>query len=171
MLEPAGPTRRGPQVELFSRLFGRESWWEPVPSGLVLQPRQQLAAAPPAPSRLFTCTAAGGAGARRLVPSTSSPRPLAECGVEILDQIVGGLDPDRQAHQVGGHSKRGAGHRGMGHPGRVLDQRLHPAERLTQGEQPRAAADLDSLARASPARNDTMPPNPRICLAAISWPG
>ena len=53
VLGPTGPARRGPQVELFSRLFGRESWWEPVPSGLVLQPRQQLAAAPPAPSRLF----------------------------------------------------------------------------------------------------------------------
>jgi hypothetical protein len=49
----AGQARRGPQVELFSRLLSRESWWEPVPSGLMLQPRQQLAAAPLAPSRLF----------------------------------------------------------------------------------------------------------------------
>jgi hypothetical protein len=54
VLAPAAvPARRGPQVELFSRLLSRESWWEPVPSGLVLQPRQQLVAAPPAPSRLF----------------------------------------------------------------------------------------------------------------------
>jgi hypothetical protein len=49
----AVPARRGPQVELFSRLLSRESWWEPVPSGLLLQSRQQLAATPPAPSRLF----------------------------------------------------------------------------------------------------------------------
>jgi hypothetical protein len=52
-----GPVRtpRGRQVELYSRLFGRESWWEPVPEGLVLRPREQLAAAgaPPAPSRFF----------------------------------------------------------------------------------------------------------------------
>jgi len=50
----AAQVRRGGQVELFSRLLGRERWWEPVPSGLMLQPRQQLAATTPAPSRLFT---------------------------------------------------------------------------------------------------------------------
>ena len=49
----AGPARRGPQVEMFSRLLGRERWWEPVPSGLLLEPRQQLVLNPPAPSRLF----------------------------------------------------------------------------------------------------------------------
>jgi Phytanoyl-CoA dioxygenase (PhyH) len=50
----AGQVRRGPQVELFSRLLSRESWWEPVPSGLMLQPRAQLISVPPAPSRIFT---------------------------------------------------------------------------------------------------------------------
>jgi hypothetical protein len=42
-------------VELYSRLFGREAWWEPVPAGLDLRPREHLAAAgaPPAPSRFF----------------------------------------------------------------------------------------------------------------------
>ncbi len=50
----AGQARRGPQVELFSRLLSRESWWEPVPSGVMLQPRGQLISVPPAPSRLFT---------------------------------------------------------------------------------------------------------------------
>jgi hypothetical protein len=50
----AARTTRGPQVELFSRLLGRESWWEPVPSGLMLQPRQQLVGVPPGPSRMFT---------------------------------------------------------------------------------------------------------------------
>ncbi|HUD80141.1 MAG TPA: phytanoyl-CoA dioxygenase family protein [Streptosporangiaceae bacterium] len=49
----AGAGRRTRQVELYSRLLGREAWWEPVPDGLVLQPRQQLATAPPAASRLF----------------------------------------------------------------------------------------------------------------------
>ena len=45
------PPRAWPP-ELFSRLFGREPWWEPVPAGLVLQPRAQLVGVPPGPSRL-----------------------------------------------------------------------------------------------------------------------
>ena len=47
-----GPAGRPP--ELFSRLLGREPWWEPVPAGLTLQPRSELAARPPGPSQLFT---------------------------------------------------------------------------------------------------------------------
>jgi hypothetical protein len=39
---------------MFSRVFGRERWWEPVPAGLTLVPRAQLVAAPPGPSRFFT---------------------------------------------------------------------------------------------------------------------
>ncbi|MGI8452218.1 MAG: phytanoyl-CoA dioxygenase family protein [Streptosporangiaceae bacterium] len=46
-----GPAGRPP--ELFSRLLAREPWWEPVPAGLTLRPRAQLAALPPPPSRLF----------------------------------------------------------------------------------------------------------------------
>jgi len=38
---------------MFSRLFRRERWWEPVPAGLALRPRAQLIAAPPGPSRLI----------------------------------------------------------------------------------------------------------------------
>ncbi len=45
--------RRGGQVELYSRLLGAEQWWEPVPSGLMLRPRAELAAGPPTASRLF----------------------------------------------------------------------------------------------------------------------
>jgi hypothetical protein len=52
-----GPARarRGERIELFSRMFAREGWWEPVPAGLTLRPREELAAAgaPPAPSRFF----------------------------------------------------------------------------------------------------------------------
>ena len=44
--------RSGP-AELYSRLLSREPWWEPVPDGLMLASREQLVAAPPAPSRLF----------------------------------------------------------------------------------------------------------------------
>jgi hypothetical protein len=52
-----GPARvrLGQPVELFSRMFGRRPWWEPVPAGLALRSRAELAAAgaPPAPSRFF----------------------------------------------------------------------------------------------------------------------
>jgi hypothetical protein len=52
-----GPARdwRGRPVELYSRLLRGEQWWEPVPAGLDLRPREELAvaAAPPAPSRFF----------------------------------------------------------------------------------------------------------------------
>jgi Phytanoyl-CoA dioxygenase (PhyH) len=47
-----GPAGQPP--ELFSRLLGRQPWWEPVPAGLTLRPRGELAARPPGPSRLFT---------------------------------------------------------------------------------------------------------------------
>jgi Phytanoyl-CoA dioxygenase (PhyH) len=46
-----GPAGRPP--ELFSRLLRREPWWEPVPAGLQLRPRAELAARPPGPSQLF----------------------------------------------------------------------------------------------------------------------
>jgi len=42
------------QPELFYRLFSREQWWEPIPSGLTLRPRAELAAVPPGPSRFIT---------------------------------------------------------------------------------------------------------------------
>jgi ectoine hydroxylase-related dioxygenase (phytanoyl-CoA dioxygenase family) len=48
VLGPAGGDR-----ELYSRLFARQPWWEPVPGGLTLIPRERLAAKPPAPSRYF----------------------------------------------------------------------------------------------------------------------
>jgi hypothetical protein len=41
------------QWEVFSRMFAREPWWEPVPAGLALTPREHLAI-PPGPSRYFS---------------------------------------------------------------------------------------------------------------------
>ena len=46
-----GPAARPP--EMFSRLFRRERWWEPVPEGLALHPRTRLITAPPGPSQLI----------------------------------------------------------------------------------------------------------------------
>ena len=56
VLRPAadGLSRRGGQAELYSTLLAAEPWWEPVPSGLMLRSRREMAAAPPAPSRLFS---------------------------------------------------------------------------------------------------------------------
>ena len=39
--------------EMFSRLFRRARWWEPVPAGLTLYPKAQLVGVPPGPSRLI----------------------------------------------------------------------------------------------------------------------
>jgi hypothetical protein len=47
-----GPRGRPP--ELYSRLFSREPWWEPVPAGLTLRPRAELVRLPPGPSQLVT---------------------------------------------------------------------------------------------------------------------
>jgi hypothetical protein len=43
----------GGRWEMFSRMLAREPWWEPVPAGLDLSPRERMAAVPPGPSRFF----------------------------------------------------------------------------------------------------------------------
>jgi hypothetical protein len=43
----------GRSWEMFSRIFSREPWWEPVPAGLTLIPRERLVPIPPRPSRYF----------------------------------------------------------------------------------------------------------------------
>jgi hypothetical protein len=48
VLGPAGGQR-----EMFSRLSARQPWWEPVPGGLTLVPRERLAASPPGSFRYF----------------------------------------------------------------------------------------------------------------------
>jgi hypothetical protein len=43
----------GGHEELLSRLLAREPWWQPVPDGLTLSPRERLSFRPPGPSRFF----------------------------------------------------------------------------------------------------------------------
>lgn len=43
----------GGRRELFSRLFRWQRWWEPIPAGLSLCPKDELIAVPPGPSRFF----------------------------------------------------------------------------------------------------------------------
>ncbi len=46
-----GPSGR--PWEMFSRMFRFRGWWEPVPAGLELRPKDQMLAEPPGPSRFF----------------------------------------------------------------------------------------------------------------------
>src|SRR5580698_6344791 len=50
----AGRTGPDQPPELFYRMFSRQRWWEPIPTGITLRPRAELAAIPPGPSRFFT---------------------------------------------------------------------------------------------------------------------
>ena len=66
-----GPAGRPP--EMFSRLFGRERWWEPVAAGLTLRPRAEM------------ITGAAGSltpdpGAPRLAALAAAPRHRALAG-------------------------------------------------------------------------------------------
>jgi hypothetical protein len=50
----SNPAGGGGQArEMFGRMFRRTTWWEPVPAGLTLCPKAQLASRPPGPSRLI----------------------------------------------------------------------------------------------------------------------
>ena len=79
-----GPAAQPP--ELFSRLFRREPWWEPVPAGLTLYPRAQLVAsrrdlaAGPCPPRLAALAAAPGSALTRSAQGRGA-FSLVHCGV------------------------------------------------------------------------------------------
>jgi hypothetical protein len=48
-----GPPRTSTGQEMFGRRFARKPWWEPIPSGLAMGAREELAARPPGASRFF----------------------------------------------------------------------------------------------------------------------
>ena len=68
----------------------------------------------------------------------SSCASLAECLGEVGDQVVGVLEPDGQADQVRRDLVGGAHDARVRHGPGQLDQRLDPAERLGQDEEPGA---------------------------------
>src|SRR4029077_8845363 len=78
-------------------------------------------------------------------PASARQRPASarQCLAEVLEQVVNCLNADRQADQIAGHLQRRSGHRRMGHPGGMLDQGFHPAERLPQREETGPPADRD----------------------------
>src|SRR5713226_6142326 len=61
---------------------------------------------------------------------------------QIVDEILGALDADRQPHQRRVDSQRRAGHRRVRHARRVLDERLDRPERFRQREQARGRDEL-----------------------------
>ena len=73
-----------------------------------------------------------------------------ECVIEILQEVLGGLETDRQPDERGIDFELGAGDRGVGHLRRVLDQRLDRPEGFGQREQTGAAGDVESRRLASP---------------------
>src|SRR6185437_4533588 len=69
---------------------------------------------------------------------TLSRQPL-ECLLQIRQQIAGVFHAAGKADQAVAETERGPSlgrNRRMRHPGRLADQRLHPAQRLGQGEHP-----------------------------------
>ena len=96
--------------------------------------------------RILTAALTRGVGplprVERQRRGASACRRSAQRLVQVGEQVVDVLDADREPHQVAGHLERRAGGAGVGHPARVLDQRLDAAERLGQREQLRPLADL-----------------------------
>ena len=87
VLGPAGHGR-----EAFSRLFGDEPWWEPVPAGLDLRPRAELAARQPGPSHFFAVHPGWQAWrpppkAVHLAPGRIPTRPAQPSRVSTTDRM------------------------------------------------------------------------------------
>ena len=62
------------------------------------------------------------------VAGVSARSGLVEGAPEVGDEVVRGLDTDGQAHERLRDLEGRARHRGVGHDGRQLDERLDPAE-------------------------------------------
>ena len=103
------------------------------------------------------------AGSRR--PGSGQRHP------KIFQQVLGGLDADREPDQVGGTSSaEPATEACVIRPGCSISDSTPPSDSASVNSRVRPQM---ATASCSPprARNDTMPPKPRICLAAASWPG
>ena len=66
-------------------------------------------------------------------------------GLEVVDQVVGRLDPDREADEVARRGERRVGGRRVRHPRGVLDQALDAAEALGERPDLRARDERDGL--------------------------
>src|SRR6476661_5327209 len=138
----SAPLARGSTATIAARHASYPSSTSPVPSGTGIvvgcdaEARMRPSARP---------TSAALVNVEPKSTQTARSPVSAEGTVEVGDQVLGGLDADAQAHQVGGHLQVGAGDAGVGHPAGVLDQRLHAAEGLAQGEDLGLLADRERL--------------------------
>src|SRR5258705_12044679 len=92
---------------------------------------------------------------------------LVEGSAQVGDEILGGLDADRQPDERGIDLERRPGDGEVGHDRRQLDERFDATERFGEGKQPGRLADRDGpLGRVTPAtaagpRNERdHPPSP-----------
>ena len=107
-----------------------------------MQPWRRL----PRVARPIRATAvARRAGAADVALGARRCRPSDERRLEVGEQVVGRLDPDREAHEVPGRCERRARGRRVGHPRWMLDQALDTAERLRELEDLRPCDELDRL--------------------------
>ncbi len=123
-----------------------------------------------------TCAGSTRASAADSSRSAAPTRArLSERGAQIVQQIPGRLDPDRQPQQSVGDPPATAvrrGHRGVGHRRRVGDQRLDAAEALGGRAQPQAT---DEATRPGPAaeieRDDTAERRHLLAGQVVLWVG
>ncbi|CAN5376206.1 hypothetical protein BH23ACT7_BH23ACT7_06670 [soil metagenome] len=69
-----------------------------------------------------SCAAAHRGTARRSPRGRCAARSRAECLLDVVDEVVGVLDADRQPYEVAGHLEQRAGDRLVRHAAGVLDE-------------------------------------------------
>ena len=106
-------------------------------------------------------TSRGGSSIGRVWQAGTPARRAGERGLEVGDQVVGRLDPDRQADEVRRRGERRVGGRGVRHrapAARSGSRRRRGSRRASRSSCARRARPPRS---ALDARNETIPPKPR----------
>ena len=80
-----------------------------------------------------------------MAPLNQSSRAPSSAARQVGQEIVDVLDADRETEQGGIDRQARTGERGMGHAGRVLNERLDGAEGLGQREYRRGLGHLQGL--------------------------
>ena len=125
------------------------------------------------PARPLRSSAARRAAASRPGPALGGLGRGADRGerlLEVGDEVVRRLDPDREADEVAGHGEGRVRGRGVGH-GDGTSIRLSTPPRLSASVQTFVRVTSSAASSGLPARKEIIPPKSRIWRAAISWPG
>ena len=94
-----------------------------------------------------------------------------ERGLEVGDQVVGRLDPDREADELGGGAVGALDGGARASSGTGCSIRLSTPPSLSASWKIFVRATSATASSSEPARNETIPPKSRIWRAASSWPG